>query len=184
MAVGLVEIQKAVCDCINNDLQDKLIECGIGFVVGNDQIPGKTTTKAICVYSPEYDTCKENELFIHVFGVRRQLLLLESIAACRGGKEKHIQKISADYTVKVEVVKTLCGKTEHDAFPIHQADELQRLLEAIEDLLFCKRQIEVGGHKFYQEDVDPFQIGYDEIEFSKGTFIKNVAFTYRLNRCC
>ena len=188
MSVSVVDIRDAVCKCINEELQPKLVECGVDFIVSETAAFDKNSTRAMCVYKPLYDTCKENRPYIFVYGKARQLLLEESIADCRGGKEKKIQAIVSEYPITVEVVKKLCGKSEDendkDAYPVEHTDVLSRLFEAIEDLLFCKRQIEVNGTKFYQDTVDPFSTGYDEFQFSSGMFIKAVTFTYKMRKCC
>jgi hypothetical protein len=188
VATPFIELRNAVCKCLNDGLQPLLDACGVAFEVADGLTRGKRSTSACCAYQVQYDMCKENELHINVYAPFKQWNLEESIAECRTGKVKKLQNLTVDYTIMVEVLKVFCGKPLEgscDIAPTAMIDELESLMESIEVLLMCKRELIAGGHKFWMEDTDPISLGWDQRSMTdRAMFISQTSFTYKHKRCC
>lgn len=182
----LSKIRDAVCKCINEGIQEWIDDCGLDFKVNADCEFGPRQAPALCAYNPKYETCKDNNLRIHVFGVNRRYDLEDSKDGQRGCPKK-LSRISAEYTVIVEITKILCSKDKKsiDVASIEEITELEDLAELIDEFLFCKRSIIVDGEEYYQDDTEPVQVPWDQRRLSESAmFSTQSAFTYRLRKCC
>jgi len=180
-----INIRNAVRDCINTDLNDILANNGLNkYEIGGVVDQSKFATNAIGVYKPNYDSCNQNDLRVFVSQRGREFLFEESLQNSRDRTK--FSQISSNYSIYVELYKRLCGQPEDgiDAYPTDVTDELQSVFDLMENLLFCKRQYNIEGSLFFQ-DQPPVESGPEEGYFEEaGVFAKQFQLTFRVDRCC